>query len=74
MRSATVRCTESEAHPSADTTLRQRTVTALRGRIPMGRYGKAGEVSALVSYLCSKDAAYVTGQNIRIDAGLTRSL
>ena len=45
-----------------------------RARIPMGRYGKAGEVSALVSYLCSQDAAYVTGQNIRIDGGLTRSV
>ncbi len=43
-----------------------------RARIPMGRYGHAGEVSALVSYLASEDAAYVTGQNWRIDGGLTR--
>ncbi len=45
-----------------------------RERIPMGRYGKAEEVSALVSYLASEAAAYVTGQNIRIDGGLTRSV
>jgi len=45
-----------------------------RARIPMGRYGKAGEVSALISYLASDEAAYVTGQNIRIDGGLTRSV
>ena len=45
-----------------------------RARIPMGRYGKAEEVSALVSYLASEAAAYVTGQNIRIDGGLTRSV
>ena len=45
-----------------------------RARIPMGRYGKANEISALVSYLCSRDAAYITGQNIRIDGGLTRSV
>ena len=45
-----------------------------RARIPMGRYGRAGEISALVSYLCSEDAAYITGQNIRIDGGLTRSV
>ena len=45
-----------------------------RARVPMGRYGKAAEVSALVGYLCSQDAAYVTGQNIRIDGGLTRSV
>ena len=45
-----------------------------RARVPLGRYGKAAEVSALVGYLCSQDAAYVTGQNIRIDGGLTRSV
>ncbi len=45
-----------------------------RARIPMGRYGKAREVSALISYLASEDAAYVTGQNIRIDGGLTASV
>lgn len=45
-----------------------------RTRIPMERYGKAREVSSLISYLASDDAAYVTGQNIRIDGGLTRSV
>lgn len=45
-----------------------------RARIPMGRYGHAEEVSALISYLASDLAAYVTGQNIRIDGGLTRSV
>ena len=45
-----------------------------RARIPMGRYGKAGEVSALIAYLASEDAAYVTGQNIRIDGGLTHAV
>jgi len=45
-----------------------------RARIPMGRYGKAGEVSALVGYLASDAAAYMTGQNIRIDGGLTHGV
>jgi len=45
-----------------------------RARIPMGRYGRAAEVSAMIAYLASEDAAYVTGQNFRIDGGLTRSL
>lgn len=45
-----------------------------RARIPMGRYGKAREVSSLVAYLASDDAAYITGQNLRIDGGLTRSV
>lgn len=42
-----------------------------RARIPMGRYGKATEIASLVTYLASKDAAYITGQNIRVDGGLT---
>ena len=45
-----------------------------RARIPMGRYGKASEVSALIAFLASDDAAYMTGQNLRIDGGLTRSV
>ncbi|SLN26640.1 SDR family oxidoreductase [Oceanibacterium hippocampi] len=45
-----------------------------RARIPMGRYGNADEVSALIAYLASDAAAYVTGQNIRIDGGLTRAV
>lgn len=45
-----------------------------RARIPMGRYGKADEVSSLISWLASDGAGYVTGQNIRIDGGLTRAV
>ena len=45
-----------------------------RARIPMGRYGKADEVSSLVSWLASDGGAYMTGQNLRIDGGLTRAV
>ncbi|MBO6894311.1 MAG: SDR family oxidoreductase [Roseibium sp.] len=45
-----------------------------RERIPMGRYGRSDEVSSLISYLASDEAGYITGQNIRIDGGLTRSV
>ena len=45
-----------------------------RARIPMGRYGRSEEVAALVSLLASDAAAYMTGQNLRIDGGLTRSV
>ena len=44
----------------------------LRERIPMGRYGHVDEVSELISLLASDRAAYITGQNIRIDGGITR--
>ncbi|MAE92094.1 MAG: 3-oxoacyl-ACP reductase [Pelagibaca sp.] len=43
-----------------------------RARIPMGRYGKEDEVSSLIDWLASEDGGYVTGQNWRIDGGLTR--
>lgn len=45
-----------------------------RARIPMGRYGRAEEVSSMISWLASDAAAYVTGQNLRIDGGLTHSV
>ena len=45
-----------------------------RARIPMGRYGRVGEVSSLIAFLASDAAAYITGQNMRIDGGLTSSV
>jgi len=45
-----------------------------RARIPMERYGKAEEVSSLIAFLASSEATYITGQNIRVDGGLTRSV
>ena len=45
-----------------------------KARIPMERYGKVDEVGSLIAYLASDAAAYVTGQNIRIDGGLTASV
>jgi NAD(P)-dependent dehydrogenase (short-subunit alcohol dehydrogenase family) len=45
-----------------------------RERIPMQRYGKTAEVAELVALLASDRAAYITGQNIRIDGGITRSV
>ena len=43
-------------------------------RIPAGRYGQVQEVSELISFLISEKSTYVTGQNIRIDGGLTTSV
>ena len=45
-----------------------------RERIPMGRYGRSDEVAELIAFLASDKSAYITGQNIRIDGGLTRSV
>jgi NAD(P)-dependent dehydrogenase (short-subunit alcohol dehydrogenase family) len=45
-----------------------------KARIPMGRYGRAQEVSSMISLLASEYGGYMTGQNIRIDGGLTRAV
>ena len=45
-----------------------------RERIPMGRYGRGGGVSELIAFLASEKSSYITGQNIRIDGGITRSV
>ncbi len=45
-----------------------------RERIPMKRYGKVSETSELIAFLASERASYITGQNIRIDGGITKSV
>lgn len=46
----------------------------LRERIPLKRYGRVEEIAATIAFLASDAAAYITGQNIRIDGGITRSV
>ncbi|WP_298965936.1 SDR family oxidoreductase [uncultured Methylobacterium sp.] len=45
-----------------------------RQGVPMRRYGRAEEVAATIAFLASEGAGYITGQNIRVDGGLTRSV
>lgn len=47
---------------------------ARRARIPLGRYGRTGEVASLIAWLASDDGGYMTGQNLRLDGGLTRAV
>jgi NAD(P)-dependent dehydrogenase (short-subunit alcohol dehydrogenase family) len=43
-------------------------------KIPMKRYAQVGEVAKTVRFLLSDDAGYITGQNIRVDGGITHAL
>jgi NAD(P)-dependent dehydrogenase (short-subunit alcohol dehydrogenase family) len=45
-----------------------------RQRIPMGRYGTVDEVTDLIALLASERGGYITGQNIRVDGGITRAV
>ena len=45
-----------------------------RERIPLGRYGTVNEVAETAAFLLSDAASYITGQNIRVDGGITRSV
>jgi len=44
-----------------------------RESVPMQRYGTSEEVAATIAFLATQGAAYITGQNIRVDGGLMRS-
>ncbi|MCB1703372.1 MAG: 3-oxoacyl-ACP reductase FabG [Halioglobus sp.] len=42
----------------------------LMGQIPLGRLGAPEEIAALVSFLCSDNAGYITGETVHINGGL----
>ncbi|WP_446719429.1 SDR family oxidoreductase [Inquilinus sp. OTU3971] len=45
-----------------------------RVAVPMKRYGTSAEIASTVAFLASEGAGYITGQNLKVDGGLTRSV
>ncbi|MIL09411.1 SDR family oxidoreductase [Salmonella enterica subsp. enterica] len=45
-----------------------------RDSVPMQRYGSADEVAATIAFLASDGAGYITGQSLKVDGGLMRSV
>ncbi|ADE55792.1 SDR family oxidoreductase [Coraliomargarita akajimensis] len=43
-------------------------------QIPLGRYGDTSEIAETAAFLLSEGAGYITGQNLRVDGGITRSV
>lgn len=43
---------------------------SLKKLVPLGRFGEADEVAALVGFLASKESSYITGETISINGGL----
>ncbi len=50
--------------------LTQDQTAAMLERIPLGRMGEATEIAAAVSFLCSEQAGYITGQTLQVNGGL----
>lgn len=46
----------------------------MAAEIPMGRFARPEETAAAIAFLCSPAAAYITGINLPVDGGRTRSL
>lgn len=45
-----------------------------REGVPLKRYGTSEEIAATIAFLASEGAAYITGQNIKVDGGVTSSV
>lgn len=43
---------------------------ALLGKIPLGRYGMPEEIAAVVAFLASDQAGYISGETVHVNGGM----
>lgn len=62
-----MRALESAIAPGQETVVKE----AFAQSVPLGRYGTPEEVAAVIAFLCSDEASYVTGSYYTVDGGMT---
>lgn len=74
-RFATERTTRLDAMDAEDRGVDSAVIAAeSQQQIPLGRYGTAQEFGAVVAFLASEEASYITGVALPVDGGLSRSM
>jgi 3-oxoacyl-[acyl-carrier protein] reductase len=63
-----------EAHAQASSDSVESVRHGNEQQIPLGRYGDPEEFGAVVAFLASQQAAYVTGTTLQVDGGATRGV
>ncbi len=60
-----------EKDPEAHAAISRDRMAQMSALVPMGRYGKPAEVAAVIAFLSSPAASYITGQTIHVNGGVT---